>query len=160
MEGHLMRLGYSIVLCVFLIAGTLLGQTNPEHKGRGKLWWSSVAAVVGASFVDAHSSWGRQELNPALQSANGQFGAKGVAIKAAIAGGAVFAQWLLLRRNPDAEKHAAVVNFGMATLFAGAAIRNHGNGGGATFPAPVQAPRPEYLAANPQSMSLRPAASH
>jgi hypothetical protein len=63
-------------------------------------WKASVAAVVVASVVDVHSSWGKQEANPVLASGDGRFGARGVAIKSLITGGALGAQWLLLRKKP------------------------------------------------------------
>ncbi len=131
-------------MCVALSASTLSAQSRLERKGWSKLWWASVAAVVAGSALDAHSSWGRQELNPVLRGANGEFGMKAVAIKAAIAGGVVGAQYLMLRKNPHAARYAAIANFGMAGVFGGVAVYNHRNGGPA-----AAAPRPSYLAASP-----------
>jgi hypothetical protein len=135
----------AVTLALAVGASTLEAQTQPERKGLGRLWWASVAAVVAGSAVDAHSSWGRQELNPVLRGANGEFGMKAVAIKAAIAGGVVGAQYLMLRKNPHAAKYAAIANFGMAGVFGGVAVYNHRNLG----PAPAPAPRPPYLVATP-----------
>lgn len=133
-----------VTLCAALCASTLHAQSQTERKGLGKLWWASVAAVVAGSAVDAHSSWGRQELNPLLRGANGEFGMKAVAIKAAIAGGVVGAQYLMLRKNPHAARYAAIANFSMAGAFAGVAVYNHRN----LTPAPAP-PRPSYLVASP-----------
>ena len=133
-----------VTVCAALSASTLSAQTQSERKGLSKLWWASVAAVVAGSAVDAQSSWGRQELNPVLRGANGEFGMKAVAIKAAIAGGVVGAQYLMLRKNPGAAKYAAIANFGMAGAFAGVAVYNHNN---RSFSAST--PRPSYLVANP-----------
>lgn len=152
MKGSLMKLLSSIALCALLTTGTLLGQTSSEKKGPGKLWWGSVAAVIAASSVDAHSSWGRQELNPVLRDSNGRFAVKGVALKAAIAGGVVAAQWFMMRRNPKAAKYAAVTNFGMASLFGYVAIHNYGLG--AKPAAPVEPARPDYLVARPSAPSF------
>ena len=124
-----------------------MGQTYNEKPSRGKIWWSSIATLVGASMVDAHSSWGRQELNPILQNSNGGFGAKGIAIKAIITGSVVTAQWLLLKNNRPAEKYAAIANFGMASMLGGVAIHNYGNGSVGINP-PSEQPRPEYLTAD------------
>jgi hypothetical protein len=98
--------------------------------------------VIGASVFDAQSSWGRQELNPALRGPNGEFGARGVAMKAAIAGGVVTAQYFLLRKHSGAAKYAAITNFGMASLLTRTALPP---------PAPVPQPRPAYLVAGPVS---------
>lgn len=136
-----------LTLCAALSASTLQAQDGGERKGLGKLWWSSVVAVVAGSALDAHSSWGRQELNPVLRGANGEFGMKAVAIKAAIAGGVVGAQYLMLRKNPGAAKHAAIANFAMAGVFGGVAYYNHTNH--RSFSSPAPAPRPAYLVAGP-----------
>ncbi len=91
------------------------------------LWKTSVAVLAGATAADAATSIGRVELNPLLRSADGRFHARGVAIKAAITGGAVAAQWLMLRNNSKAGKYAAAANFAAASLFAGVAARNATN---------------------------------
>ncbi|MCW5980529.1 MAG: hypothetical protein KIT09_20790 [Bryobacteraceae bacterium] len=137
------RLAAAVVLCGMLAAGNLAAQDGIKKKGRGKLWWASVAALVGASLVDAHSSWGRQELNPVLRGSNGQFGFKGVAIKGGIAGGVIAAQSLLLQNNPQASKSMAMANFGMAGVFGGVAMYNHRNHSASP------AVRPSYLVADP-----------
>lgn len=152
-----MKLLSSLLLCVCLFAGTLNAETfatREESKGRGKVWWASVGAMIGASFFDAHSSWGRQELNPVLRGTNGEFGAKGIALKVGIASGVAIAQYFLLRKNPGAEKSMAIGNFGMAGVFGAIAVYNHTNSSIPTIPAPQpQAAqpqsRPSYLVATP-----------
>lgn len=124
------RLGRMLgVLSLFVVP------LSAEEGRRGRFWKASVVALAGATAADAASSVGRIELNPVLRSADGRFGARGIAIKAAISGGAVFAQWLLLRKNPEAEKYAATANFLAATTFTSVAFRNATN----------QRSRPAYL---------------
>ncbi len=99
-----------------------------EHPRPGarpsKLWRISVAALAAGSTADAWSSYGRTEANPLLQGPGGQFSARGIGLKAAIAGGAVATQWFLQRKHPDSAKAFAVTNFGMAAVFSGIAVRN------------------------------------
>lgn len=147
----------AVAMCGMLSAGCLAAQENGEQKGRGKLWWASVAALIGASFVDAHSSWGRQELNPVLRDANGHFGMKGVAIKGGIAGGVIAAQYFLLRNNNGAAKSMAIANFGMAGVFGGVAMYNHSNQSLRTTSLSSSSAqiRPSYLVADPAAASAQ-----
>ncbi|MCP5109676.1 MAG: hypothetical protein GY953_02450, partial [bacterium] len=96
-----MRLMSAAVMCLVIFAGSMMAvddfQRVEETKGPGKLWWASVFTMVGASAVDAHSSWGRPELNPLLASGSGRFGAKGIALKAGIAGGVAVAHYFLMK---------------------------------------------------------------
>jgi hypothetical protein len=94
-------------------------------RPRSGLWKLSVLFAAAAATADSHSSWGRLEINPALRSANGRFGLQGVAIKALITGGAIGAQYLLLRRNPKAEKYGVVTNMVMAGVLGTAAVANY-----------------------------------
>lgn len=68
---------------------------------------------------------GHMEATPWLRGPGGRFSAKGVGIKAAIAGGSVASQWLILRKRPESARAAAITNFGMAGVFGGVAIRNY-----------------------------------
>jgi hypothetical protein len=113
------------LLAVVLGAAPSFAQDSRDSRKRS-LWKASLVALVAATAADMQSSVGRHEANPLLRSPNGQFQARGFAIKAAITGGAVAAQWLLLKNNPQADKYAAVANFGMAGVFTSAAIHNHG----------------------------------
>jgi hypothetical protein len=88
------------------------------------LWKASISALFAASAADVYSSLGRRELNPLLAGHDGRFGRKGIAIKSAITGGVIGAQWLLLRKNPASAKYAAVANFGMSSVLTGAAAHN------------------------------------
>lgn len=91
------------------------------------MWKTSLAVMAAASAADLLTSVGKRERNPFLQSADGRFGGRGIAIKTAITGGAIFSQMLLLRKNHEAAPYAAVANFALSGLFTSTAIHNLGN---------------------------------
>lgn len=96
---------------------------RPTHRG---FWWKLSAFCTAAAFAaDTHSSWGRMEMNPLLRSSNGQFGLQGMSVKALIAGGAIGAQYALLRKHPKAEKYGIVTNFILAGFVGTAAVSNY-----------------------------------
>jgi hypothetical protein len=95
-----------------------------HSKAKRKLMWSTVA-LVAASFADVHSSWGKRESNPALQSANGGFGARGFGVKMGMIGGVVLGQYFLVKSKPELANAAAWTNFGIAGVTAGVAARNY-----------------------------------
>jgi len=106
-------------------AGGLIPSTPTTNKPSKKLWWVSVAALAGASVLDARSSWGRHELNPLLQGPNGQFSARSVEIKSAIVGVGLAFQWVALRHhNQKLEKPFSFANLAGAGLTTGAAVHN------------------------------------
>jgi len=96
-----------------------------EASKRSRWWKASVAMLAATSAVDAHSSWGRMEANPMLRNGSGRFGMQGVAIKAAVLGGVVGAQYLLLKKNPQAERFGTVTNVVFSGVLVGAAVSNH-----------------------------------
>lgn len=142
----------SVVMCAGLFAGTLAGADGAtDRNGRGRRWLASVAAMAGATLMDTHSSWGRQELNPILAGQNGEFGGRAIAIKASLVASVAAAQFFLLRKNPEAEEYLSIGNFGMAAVLGGVAVRNYTNRHGPTL-APVSAiPAPDYLVTSPQA---------
>jgi hypothetical protein len=100
--------------------------TSPEqHRPKGKLWKLSAIALAIATSVDAHSSWGHMEVNPALRGPNGRFGVRSLAIKGLITGGVIGAQYMMMRNNPKAERYAAATNFALSGAFAGTAFYNY-----------------------------------
>jgi len=85
---------------VFLLAAlSLVAESRPRPRPSKLRWWLSVAALSAAAALDVHSSWGRRELNPMLQSPNGRFNARGLAVKSSILGTSCGLQWLLLERR-------------------------------------------------------------
>ncbi len=96
----------------------------PRHQG---LWRASVAALLASSALDAHSSWGKREMNPLLAGPDGRFGTRAVAIKAAITGGALGMQWFMLRHKPSMTKYAILGNFALTGIYTRVAVHNYGN---------------------------------
>ena len=96
----------------------------PRHQG---IWRASVAALVASSALDAHSSWGKREMNPLLAGPDGRFGTRAVAIKSLITGAALGGQWFMLRHKPSMAKYAIIGNFGLAGIYTRVAIHNYGN---------------------------------
>jgi hypothetical protein len=103
------------------------------HERAQKRWMWSAIAVTAASLVDAHSSVGKRELNGALRSADGTFGARGFGIKMGIVGGVLASQYVMVRKHPEAAKAMMISNYGMAGVKLGVAARNY------------QIERPAYL---------------
>lgn len=120
----------SSVLVVTLLAPGLFAEAieQPRYEygsKRSNFWKASVAMLAASSVMDAQSSWGRYEANPLLRGSNGRFGWQGVALKAAIFGGVVGAQYLLMKKNPSAEKYGIVTNVVLSGVLGSAAISNH-----------------------------------
>ena len=112
----------------WLLAGSrAAAQRLAAIPARQTLWKASLAAVVAASALDAHSSWRKQEANPLLANGAGQFGTRGVALKGAITAGALGAQWLILRNRPEARRVATLTNFGVAAAYGAVAVHNYQN---------------------------------
>jgi hypothetical protein len=119
-----------LMVCLLLtaIAGWGEARNLLDHPRPGarpsKLWRWSVAALAAGSAADSWSSYGHTELNPLLRGPQGRFSARAIGIKAAIAGGSVATQWLILRKRPETARAAALTNFAMAGIFTGVAARN------------------------------------
>jgi hypothetical protein len=125
-----MRKLLSSVLAITLACPALFAETvempRYEHASkRSNFWKASLAMLAASSAADAASSWGRLEANPLLRSSNGRFGWHGIALKAAIFGGVAGAQYLLLKKNPGAEKWGAATNIVLSGVLTSAAISNH-----------------------------------
>jgi hypothetical protein len=134
-----------VALFLFLGAQSALAQQVLSHgsrPGKGRWWKTSLAVLAAATAVDAHSSWGRLEANPALRGPNGRFGTKGLAIKGMVLGGVVGAQYFLLRNQPKAEKYAAITNFALSGVLAGVAVSNYQRHTGIPRPARFTASNP------------------
>ena len=114
------------LLCAFFVRAETRNLIEHPRPGArpSKLWRFSVAALAAGSAADALSSYGHRETNPILRNPGGTFSGKAMGIKAAIAGGGVAAQWIVLRKHPESARAAAITNFGMAGLFTGVAARN------------------------------------
>jgi hypothetical protein len=109
---------------LLLIVGIFSAQGQAEEH-HGKLWRVSAALLGAVTIADVQSSVGRPEANPFLASRNGQFSGRGIALKGVMVGGMIGAQWLMLRRNPQAAKYAAGANFAATALTGAVVVRNH-----------------------------------
>lgn len=89
-----------------------------------KAWKWSAAALMAGNAMDVASSYGYQETNGVLRSANGQLNQRGTAIKFGIMAGALVGQYYLLKQNPEMEKPLAMTNFAVGAAFSGIAVRN------------------------------------
>ena len=107
-----------MVFCLFIPSA----HAGPRKR---KLWKVSAFILGSITIADIHSSAGRRELNPLLQSSDGRFGAHGMAVKGAIVGGALGAQWWMLKKNPGAAGYAAGANFAAAAATGAIAARNY-----------------------------------
>ena len=110
------------LLLAFLICSS---QAKAQEKRHNKLWRVSAAVLGAVTIADMQSSVGRFEANPLLTSQNGRFGTRGIALKGLVVGGALGAQWLMLRHNPKAAPYAAGINFAAAALTGAAVAHNH-----------------------------------
>ena len=84
-------------------------------------WKISVAAMAAATAADAATSYGRPELNPVLGQ---QFGGRGIAIKAGVLFGTVWAEHRLLRKHPRFAKPFTIFNFAIAGTHGSVAVVN------------------------------------
>lgn len=100
----------------------LAGSLHAENR----FWKWTAAALVAGTAADAISSVGHRELNPILAGPDGRFGAKGISIKAGMAGGTLLFEALVIRKHRHAGRVFGVVNLGCGAAFAGIAARNQG----------------------------------
>jgi hypothetical protein len=98
---------------------------EPSPQPGRKTWTWSLAPLVASQAFDAASSYGYRELNPLLADLNGGFGAKGVAIKFAVVGALIGAEYLILRKSPRSSRFFAVLNWSGAGVTAGLAVHNY-----------------------------------
>lgn len=113
--------------------------SNPDDvkrytRGARWFWRMSQVALVAGSAIDAHSSYGKRELNPILKGADGRFDGRSIMIKSAITGGLILWQEIQIRTISKGKPHDqkalmkfnGVVNSAMAGVFIGVARRNYG----------------------------------
>jgi hypothetical protein len=93
-----------------------------------RAWDVSVGAFAASAAVDAHSSWGRYELNPIVGT--GQFGSRQAATTLSISASIIAAEYLLLRKYPRLARRMTWTNFAMAGIRFGTAARNYRLSGG------------------------------
>lgn len=104
--------------CLLALLACSIASAEPRMR---KVYRWSVAAMAGATALDAASSWGRLEANPVLRGPGGRFGMKGVLIKGLMMGGALAVQ---RRFGHDHPKATAISNFATAGAFSAVAAYN------------------------------------
>ena len=130
-----------LILCLVLAACVLpaedratsaLFKPSPEPPATAfytarTLWRCSLGGLAMANFLDAHSSWGKRELNPNLSGNQGTFGLHGALLKVGIQASVVGMEYLILRRHPSARlyRFLTVINSGDAAVTGVMAARNY-----------------------------------
>jgi hypothetical protein len=110
----------------FLAPRISIANVEDRHEQRLKyLWIASIFAMAAGTGADAATSWHKRESNGLLASSDGTFGAKGLGIKAGIAGGLLLPQ-ILFHKHKDLRSAFTVGNFAQAGVFTGIAIHNAG----------------------------------
>lgn len=114
----------AVVILVVFLAGSAFGQERPKRNWHRK-WIVSAVALTAAHLLDAFSSRGAPEVNPLMRNAQGRFSVgRAFAWKSAASGSMLGVEALLIRKNPETAKSAAIVNFVAAGAVAGVAFRN------------------------------------
>ncbi|MEO8025050.1 MAG: hypothetical protein ABI823_01170 [Bryobacteraceae bacterium] len=90
-----------------------------------RAWKISLAPLLASQALDASSSYGLRELNPALANANGQFGMRSTAIKFAATGALIGVEYLVIRKHPRAASAFAKLNWATSIVTAGFAAHNY-----------------------------------
>jgi hypothetical protein len=90
-----------------------------------RIWISSLCAVAASTSMDAATSWGKREGNGFLASSNGNFGERGVSIKAAMLAAVVVPQ-VIFRHHQELKSKFAIGNFIEAGIFTGVSVHNLG----------------------------------
>ena len=112
---------------VVVLPKATFSETMTQPRGK-RLWQFSIAALAISNVMDAHSSWGKRELNQNLADGNGSFGMHSALMKAGIVAGVCTVEYLVLRRHPSTSlyRKLSFVNFGGTAVTGGMAIRNYG----------------------------------
>ena len=90
-----------------------------------RIWISSLCAVAASTSMDAATSWGKREGNSFLASSNGNFGERGVSIKAGMLAAVVIPQ-VIFRHHQELKSKFAIGNFIEAGIFTGVSVHNLG----------------------------------
>ena len=111
---------------IAVLPKTTIANVKDDHDTvANRVWFASAFAVVAGSSFDAATSWGKREANPLLGSSNGDFGEKGLAIKAGITAALIVPQ-IWLHKRKEYRTKLTVINFIDAGIFTGVAIHNAG----------------------------------
>lgn len=115
-----MAMKFATALSVLLLCFS--SEAGAESRFSKAFKWSTAALIAGSS-LDVASSYGYQELNRALAT-NGRFTARGTGIKFGAVAGIIVTEVLVMRRIPESRGTFTAMNYGIAGLYAGTAVRN------------------------------------
>jgi hypothetical protein len=116
MEVDFLRKALFILL---FAAGSLAAQSRE--------WYMSAGIHAAGTTADAVSSWRYGEGNELLCSREGTFGVRGVAIKGALSGALLGAQWLILRKvhSRGVDRAFSVINVVLGGSLGAVAAHNY-----------------------------------
>jgi hypothetical protein len=122
----MLKILLSVGICAGLLSAqerSLLDRPTPAPK----LWRVSITALTVANVLDAHSSWGKHELNSTLSGPSGTFGKEGALIKLGLQGGLIGFEYLITRGHPSRKRYRAFsgINFGVSAAIGGVAVHNY-----------------------------------
>lgn len=89
-----------------------------------RAWKRSLIPLVATQSLDIASSYGMRELNPLLAGPNGEFGAKGIAIKTGTTAAIVGVEYLIVKKWPSSARILSKVNWGTSAVTGVIAARN------------------------------------
>lgn len=90
-----------------------------------RVWKRSLIPLAVSQTLDITSSYGMRELNPMLAGADGRFGQKAIAIKAATTGAIVGVEYLIVKKWPKAGRVLSKLNWASSFVSAGLAVHNY-----------------------------------
>ena len=89
-----------------------------------KAWKRSLVPLVASQSLDAASSYGMRELNPALSDSRGTFGTQATTIKFGVVGAFVGVEYLISRKHPGAARVLSKLNWTAAGITTAVAVHN------------------------------------
>jgi hypothetical protein len=100
------------------------GFTAHERIPVPKSFKWSLAPLAASQVLDAASSYGMRELNPALAGTDGRFGGRAVALKLGVTGAIVGFEYLVVKIHPGSARFFIRINWSGAALTTGFAAHN------------------------------------
>lgn len=113
-------------MCAWGASPDYLARVPGEPEPISIQWKISAAAVMTGAALDIASSWRQPEATGIYRGGDGRFGTKGAVIKAALIGGNLALQYIVLKRTnwAPARKICIAANWIAAGTQAGVAARN------------------------------------
>ena len=91
-----------------------------------RAYLASLLLVAGGNGMDIASSYGKRELNPLLQGADGRFDMSSVGRKMAMVSAMELPQLFVVRRSPRRMKMFTLANFALSGVLMGISAHNFG----------------------------------